>query len=78
MRKSYTACGYIPEVEINVSNEDANIPYSAANAVNLLEKLCVECARTNFEDKGAVVPDPFSPSDYDGDDENEEMFSEFD
>ena len=31
----------------------------------------------NFEDEGAVEPDPFPSSDDKGDDYNKEMFSEF-
>ena len=69
--ESQTACGYIPEDEINASNEDAIIPYSEAKVGTLVEKLCGEDAGTNFEDKGAVGPDPFPPSYDEGDYENE-------
>ena len=78
MRKSCTACGYIPEDEINASNEGAIIPYSAARVGTLVEKLCREYARTNFENEGAVGPYPSPLSDDEGDDENEEVFSKFD
>ena len=78
VRKSWTACVYIPEYKINASNEDAIITYSAAKVGNLVGKLCGENYCTNFEDEVAVGPDPFPSSDDEGDDDNEEMFSEFD
>ena len=78
VRKSLTACGYIPEDQINASNEDAIIFYSAAKVGTLVEKLCGEDAHTTFEDEGAIGPDPFPPSGDEGNDENEEMFSKFD
>ena len=71
VRKSLTACGYIPEDQINASNEDAIIFYSAAKVGTLVEKLCGEDSGTNFEDKGAIGPDPFPPSYDEGDYENE-------
>ena len=78
MSKSWTACGYIPEDKINASNEDAIISYSAIKVGNLVDKRFGEDSHTNFEDKGVVGPDPFPPSDDEGDGENEEIFSEFD
>ena len=53
VRKSWTACVYIPEDEINASNEDAIIPYSEAKVGSLVEKICGEYAHTNFEDEVA-------------------------
>ena len=38
VRKSWTACVYIHEDEINASNEDAIIPYSATKVGALVEK----------------------------------------
>ena len=68
MRKSWTACGYIPEDKINDSKEDAIIPYSAADIGTLMEKKIGEDVHTNFEDKGAIGPNPFPPSDDESDD----------
>ena len=78
VRKSWTACGYIPEDEINASNEDAIILYSEVKVGNMVEKRFGEYDCTNFEDEGAVGTDHFYPSDAEGDDENKEMFSKFD
>ena len=78
VRKLWNACGYIPEYEINTSNEGAIIPYSETKIGNMVDKVCGEDSHTNFEDEGDVRPDPFSPRDDEGNDENEEIFSEFD
>ena len=61
VRKSWTACVYIPEDEINASNEYAIIPYSTAKVGALVEKICGEDTHTNFEDKVAVGPNPSPP-----------------
>ena len=43
-----------------------------------MDKLCGEDANTNFEDEVAVGPGTLSPRNDEGDDENEEMFGDFD
>ena len=48
VRKSRTACVYIPEDEINASNKDAIISYSAAKVGTIVEKLCGRYSCTNF------------------------------
>ena len=62
MSKSWTACGYISEDEINASNKYAIIPYSVENVGTMVEKFCGEDACTNFEDEGANGPEPFFPA----------------
>jgi len=85
VRKSWTACGYKSEKDLNCSNEGTMVVFSDEQVGSMVEDICGEAVRANFED-AECGPDPMHPSDIecssieDGDssddDEIKELFAE--
>ena len=60
--KSWTDCGYAAEYQLTFSNENTIVLYDDAQIGTMVEIICGENARANFEDL-ACGPDPYFPSD---------------
>ena len=85
MRKSWTARDYKSEKDLSCSNEGTMVVFSDEQVGSMVEDICGEAVRANFED-AECGPDPMHPSDIecssieDGDssddDEIKELFAE--
>ena len=62
MRKSWTACGYKSEKDLSCSNEGTMVVFSDEQVGSMVEDICGEAVRANFEDV-ECGPDPIHPSD---------------
>ena len=62
VRKSWTACGYKSEKDLSCSNEGTMVILYEEHVDPMVEDICGEVVRTNFEDAGCGT-DPMHPSD---------------
>ena len=84
-RKSWTACGYKLEKDLNCSNEGTMVDFSDEQVGSMVEDICGEAVRANFGD-AEYGPDSMHPSDIEcssieggdssDDDEIKELFAE--
>ena len=62
VRKSWTACGYKSEKDLSCSNYGTMVVFSDEQVGSMVEDICGEAVRANFED-AECWPDPIHPSD---------------
>jgi hypothetical protein len=84
VRKSWTACGYKSEKNLSCSNGGTMVVFTDEQVGTMVEEICGEAVRTNFEDV-ECGPDPMHPSDEEcssdedvgsSDDEIEELYAD--
>ena len=84
VRKSWTACGYKSEKDLSCSNEATMVVFTDKDVGTMVEEICGEAVRSNFEDV-ECGQDPMHPSDEEcssdedvgsSDDEVEEFYAD--
>ena len=80
----WTACGYKSDKDLSCSNEGTMVVFTDEHVGTMVENICGEAVRSNFEDV-ECRPDPMHPSDEEcssdedvgsSDDEVEEFYAD--